>query len=80
MKVTVSRLIEVLNNVRNEVGGDCEVNLFNGGDYSNPATAEANCGASEIIDVMIIGAKSFLSTKSRSTNDEDGVKVWIKYE
>lgn len=79
-KVTVSRLIEVLNKVKDEVGGDCEVNLFCGSDYSNPASADSDHAASEITDVMILGAKSFMSTKSRRNDDEDGVKVWIKYE
>lgn len=79
-QVTVSRLIEVLNKVKDEVGGDCEVKLFNGGEYSNPPSNDSYGDTYEVVDVMVSGAKSFLSTKSRRNDDEDEIKVWIKYE
>lgn len=79
-KVTVARLIEVLNKVKDEVGGDVEVNLFNGNEYTNPPSDDSYGETMEVVDVMVSGAKSFMSTKSRRNDDEDGVKVWIKYE
>jgi hypothetical protein len=79
-KVTVDRLIEVLNDARDEVGGNCEVNLFFGGDYDNPTAAEDSHDVSVITNVMVVGVKSFMNSKSCCKLNEPDVKVWIKYE
>jgi hypothetical protein len=79
-EVTVDRLIEVLKKVKDEVGGECVVNLFCGNDYDNPISAKNDGYTTEITDVMVMGAKSFMSASncSRKLNDEN-VNVWIKY-
>lgn len=78
--LTVSRLIEILNKVSNEVGGDAEVKLFNGSDYESPMDAEDDGFSENVADVISFAAKSFMMPNSIQNLNGSGVRVWIKYE
>ena len=75
--MTVNRLINILNQVRNELGGETEVKLFSGDDFSTPP--EDNGYWSDLQDVMAFnGYKSYVNCKC--SNDDDSPKVFLKYE
>lgn len=76
-EMTVNRLIKILNDVRNEFGGETEVKLFSGDDFSTPP--EDDCYWSVVTDVMTFnGYKSFMNCKY--SNNENSPKVFLKYE
>ena len=75
--MTVNRLINILNQVRNELGGETVVKLFCGDDFSTPP--EDNDYWSDLQDVMAFnGYKSYMNCKC--SNDDDSPKVFLKYE
>lgn len=74
-QVTVDALIDALNRIKSEVGGNAKVALFNGFDYETPPEIE-DCY--ELKDVMVQSFKSYFHPNHNRNHDEP--TVFLKYE
>lgn len=68
----LSELLNLLYKAKEELGGDIEVNVFNGYDYETPPTDEDEIHP--IHDVMATGVKSF-----KYSNKQTATTLYIQY-